>query len=415
VFSVIQKQRFHRSNIYSAAPMPFMQRITWSGVALHAGVVPGYPASHGCIRLTPGFATELWGMTKVGARVVIAPDDVPAHELAHAALPVPLMTPAPETVAAAGEEVLLKAALTTGAVSAPASSPNPSPPPPRLLNPLERAQAAKVSTAADAIAKAKATKEAAQHSSLLTAEANKAIAALGKAERAVAAARARLDAAAKVVEEAKGPEALEKAIAGEAAAKAALDAAEKDAADAAKEENAKTFAAFNAARAAWEAEDASKQAAAAKEAAEHGVEPLSIFISRKTGRIYIRQDWLPVYEAPVTFKEPGLPLGTHLYLATEALENGKALRWLSASMAPTPPKAEARRRGDRDERPAAAPQAAAATPHLTAAQALDMVELPAEARAFIEERLWTGAALIVSDHGISDETGKYTDFIVLTR
>jgi lipoprotein-anchoring transpeptidase ErfK/SrfK len=81
VFSVIQKQRFHRSNIYSAAPMPFMQRITWSGVALHAGVVPGYPASHGCIRLTPGFATELWGMTKVGARVVIAPDDVPAHPL----------------------------------------------------------------------------------------------------------------------------------------------------------------------------------------------------------------------------------------------------------------------------------------------------------------------------------------------
>jgi len=51
VFSVISKQRWHRSNIYRAAPMPYMQRITWSGIALHAGVVPGHPASHGCIRL----------------------------------------------------------------------------------------------------------------------------------------------------------------------------------------------------------------------------------------------------------------------------------------------------------------------------------------------------------------------------
>ena len=52
IFSVISKQRWHRSNIYSAAPMPYMQRITWSGIALHAGDLPGYPASHGCIRLT---------------------------------------------------------------------------------------------------------------------------------------------------------------------------------------------------------------------------------------------------------------------------------------------------------------------------------------------------------------------------
>jgi lipoprotein-anchoring transpeptidase ErfK/SrfK len=60
VFSVIQKNRHHRSNIYSGAPMPFMQRITWSGVAMHEGVLPGYPASHGCIRLTHQFASELW-------------------------------------------------------------------------------------------------------------------------------------------------------------------------------------------------------------------------------------------------------------------------------------------------------------------------------------------------------------------
>src|SRR5215470_12337256 len=71
VFSVISKERWHRSNLYSGAPMPYMQRITQSGIALHAGVLPGYPASHGCIRLTNDFAIRLWHLTKRGARVII--------------------------------------------------------------------------------------------------------------------------------------------------------------------------------------------------------------------------------------------------------------------------------------------------------------------------------------------------------
>ena len=73
IFSVISKERRHRSNIYSAAPMPYMQRITWSGIALHAGVLPGYPASHGCIRLSNDFAIQLWHLTERGTRVIIAP------------------------------------------------------------------------------------------------------------------------------------------------------------------------------------------------------------------------------------------------------------------------------------------------------------------------------------------------------
>jgi lipoprotein-anchoring transpeptidase ErfK/SrfK len=78
VFSVIEKDRYHHSNIYSGAPMPFMQRITWGGVALHAGVLPGYPASHGCIRMPSDFATKMWGWTKMGARVFVTPSDLPA-------------------------------------------------------------------------------------------------------------------------------------------------------------------------------------------------------------------------------------------------------------------------------------------------------------------------------------------------
>jgi hypothetical protein len=83
VFSVVEKQRWHRSNIYSAAPMPYMQRITWSGIALHAGVLPGYPASHGCIRLTNDFAIRLWHLTKRGTRVIIARQDVLPVEIAN--------------------------------------------------------------------------------------------------------------------------------------------------------------------------------------------------------------------------------------------------------------------------------------------------------------------------------------------
>ena len=71
VYSILEKRKWHRSNLYSAAPMPFMQRLTWSGIALHAGRLPGYPASHGCIRLSEEFARKLFGETSIGVDVVI--------------------------------------------------------------------------------------------------------------------------------------------------------------------------------------------------------------------------------------------------------------------------------------------------------------------------------------------------------
>jgi lipoprotein-anchoring transpeptidase ErfK/SrfK len=71
-FPILQKARFHRSNLYSNAPMPFMQRLTWTGIALHAGHDPGYPASHGCIRLPLAFARDLFAMTRLGTPVTVA-------------------------------------------------------------------------------------------------------------------------------------------------------------------------------------------------------------------------------------------------------------------------------------------------------------------------------------------------------
>src|SRR6476661_6059208 len=89
VFTVLQKQVEHYSSKYDSAPMPYMQRLTWYGVALHAGNLPGYPASHGCIRLPKGFAKLLYGATKLGMTVVIAQGRAS-----------PRISPAPQIVAA---------------------------------------------------------------------------------------------------------------------------------------------------------------------------------------------------------------------------------------------------------------------------------------------------------------------------
>src|SRR5260370_30181920 len=95
VFSVIQKQKLHHSNIYSGAPMPYMQRITWSGIAIHAGVLPGYPASHGCIRMPMAFAVKMWNWTKMGARVVVVPGELTPENFSHPLLATQKVVPQP--------------------------------------------------------------------------------------------------------------------------------------------------------------------------------------------------------------------------------------------------------------------------------------------------------------------------------
>src|SRR5882757_8070688 len=95
VFSVIQKHKLHHSNIYSNAPMPFMQRITWSGVAMHAGVLPGYPASHGCIRMPMAFAIKMWNWTRMGARVVVTPGEMTPASFSHPLLATQKVAPQP--------------------------------------------------------------------------------------------------------------------------------------------------------------------------------------------------------------------------------------------------------------------------------------------------------------------------------
>src|SRR5262249_59591974 len=102
VFSIIEKDRYHHSNLYSNAPMPYMQRITWSGVALHEGVLPGYPASHGCIRMSHDFAQKLWPVTNLGVRVIVAHNELAPVDFAHPKLFVPKPKPPTPAIAMDG-------------------------------------------------------------------------------------------------------------------------------------------------------------------------------------------------------------------------------------------------------------------------------------------------------------------------
>src|SRR5262249_35381903 len=94
VFSVIEKDRYHRSNLYGDAPMFYMHRLTWSGVAMHEGMLPGYAASHGCIRMPTSFVSRLWQITKLGMRVVVARNDPSQAEFSHAKLSTRAQRPA---------------------------------------------------------------------------------------------------------------------------------------------------------------------------------------------------------------------------------------------------------------------------------------------------------------------------------
>ena len=89
VFAVVEKKKDHRSNMYDDAWMPHMQRITWNGIALHGGPLPGYAASHGCVRMPFGFAEKLFDKTRIGMRVIISPNDAAPVEFSHPALFVP--------------------------------------------------------------------------------------------------------------------------------------------------------------------------------------------------------------------------------------------------------------------------------------------------------------------------------------
>jgi hypothetical protein len=289
VFSVIGKKRWHRSNLYSAAPMPYMQRLTWSGIALHAGVLPGYPASHGCIRLKTDFAVRLWQLTRRGTRIIIASHDTRPLEIAHprlfAAKPKALSGPLGSSVASADNAMTMAAAV--------------------------------------------------QHSSPP-------------------------DTGAQHVTASQAPGFTRSAV------------------------------------------------------ASPNVGPISVFVSRKLRRLFVRQGSTPLFDSPVRIRDPEEPLGTHVFTVMKFQEEDAALRWTVVSM---PEKSHRTLRGSSGHAPD--DQIAETSPTSSspdkANAALDRIEIAQDVVERIAKRVTPGSSLIVSDHGISKETGKGTDFIVVMQ
>jgi hypothetical protein len=324
IFSVIQKQVFHRSNIYNDAPMPYMQRITWSGVAMHEGESIGHRASHGCIRMPHDFAIRLYHLTKLGTRVVIANSELKPTEFADPHLFVHKEKP-PEVAASVANELE-----------------------PVVAKPVGLAVHASIPPLASAV---------------------------DSAEQKTAATPT-----------------LDPPGTGDATMQAPPAQPE----DAAKE--------------------LAKVAAAKKT-------PISIFISRKRQRLYIRQDLEPLFDTPIVIAQPEAPFGTHVFTALEFTGADRTtMRWNVVSLPAEAPKRaqyveERPRNGkhDRSHRREIEDETTASPPLSSPAQVLARIEIPPEVIEAISQMILPGSSLIVSDQGLGDETGEGTDFIVVTR
>jgi hypothetical protein len=431
IYSVVQKKEVHASNVYEDGNMPFMQRITWTGIAMHAGVLPGQPASHGCVRMPHPFAQRLFGLTDIGLRVIVVRDDILPADIDHPALFKPnparqelaLATPPPSGRASGNDRA---PAIRLGSSSSASDIPPTlgSAKHVQILKSIAAAKSAEADAAGKraADAKAAAARKAAEAApavrTLRAAEANQAKAEeiLKGAERALETANSTPNPPADSPEGAKQESAKqesvkqaelakEKAAARLAEAQAQLQAAKLQA-------QVKADAAARAGEEAKAAEAARDVAVEAAEEANRRTSPVSVFISRKTQRLYIRQGYLPVFEGPVTIRDADKPIGTFVYTALGYLNNGADVRWSVVSMYKYANGAEpvaqlARKRGEgRDSDGIPADVAAAKA-------ALDRIAIPQEAIDRISEAVLPGSSLIISDEGASIETGKDTDFVVL--
>src|SRR5262245_10307011 len=280
VFALVDKEEDHRSNMYDDAWMPHMQRITWNGIALHGGPLPGYAASHGCVRMPFDFAEKMFDKTRIGMRVIISPHDSAPVEFSHATLFVP------------NAKAIADA--------------------PSRAETLAR-EAAETAKAADEAKKAAAT--AARETATLTAS-------LRKLEGLKTRADAELAQATKAVDSAKSDEA--RAQAEELKQKAADRGKQLDTAKA--EAKAKLDSLATAKDVAKAAGTRKAEAAKAASDAKLALEPVSVYISRATRMLYVRRntgkkwpDGGEVFDAtievPIKIRDADKPIGTHVYTA----------------------------------------------------------------------------------------------------
>jgi lipoprotein-anchoring transpeptidase ErfK/SrfK len=463
VFSVIQKHKLHHSNIYSNAPMPYMQRITWSGVALHAGVLPGYPASHGCIRMPMGFAVKMWNWTRMGARVVVTPGETTPESFSHPLLPSLKVAPRPVVaeqphadapVAAKADKGVPETKPSTAATKLelrPTVGDRDAVTPVAGLTPVTLRDQTHTAEAADA--KGMVTMSDASSGSNATPREDRTAAANGantddaktesiKTESIKTESVKTESVKADPVNADGAP--LPKDVAGSvkpderaASAEAKADAPNRDPAkiessepEPSKVEPAKTDAAASnekpaetvkaAGGGAASAPDDKDQSRLAKPEATKRSGQIAVFISRKDSKIYVRQNFAPLFDAPVTIAPSDRPLGTHVFTAEVDKTDANVLHWSVVSLPMSARgilRASDEEQGSRRHKNALASAEAKPLPAPDSpAEALDRISLPADIMARISEALTTGASIIVSDQGINQgETGEGTDFIVSLR
>ena len=436
VFSVIQKHKLHHSNIYSSAPMPYMQRITWSGVAMHAGVLPGYPASHGCIRMPMAFAVKMWGWTRMGARVVVTPGEMTPADFSHPLLmaqkvvlqPAAANEPTSDAPSAAKTD---KASDANGAVKPAISAASLELRPTvghdgSVKSGMSEPPAAPLTQTADARAALPATNAPVMMTDATSSGGNP-----SQRNEAAAPGETASSESAKtgVTTQTSGD-----AVRTEGPAKDARTEAPKTGASGSNEkssekpdENVKAVTDIRPAAPDVKNDqprlDAEKAAVSKPDPAI--VAPpkrsgqIAAFVSRKDSKLYVRQNFSPLFEVPVTIAPSDRPLGTHVFTAQVDKNDANVLHWSVISL-PAParyaePRDEDERASRRRKIAGAAQNKAIPAPN-SPAEALDRLTIPPDAMAKISEALSTGSSIIVSDQGISSgETGAGTDFIVSLR
>jgi hypothetical protein len=350
VFALIEKDKDHHSSMYDDAWMPNMQRITWNGIALHGGPLPGYAASHGCVRMPYDFAETLFDKTEIGMRVIISPNDAEPVDFSDPKLFVP-------------NADAIKAA-------------------PGKAEALSR-EAEDAARAADEAKKTAAT--TAREAATLTASLKK-LEGLKKSADAQLAYTDKLLAAAKTDQaKAKAEDLKQKAEAKVADLRTQLDTAKAD---------TKVSAAAAAKDAAKEA--ATKKANTAKAAIEAklALEPVSVYISRATQKLYVRRNThkpapdgggevFDTFEVPITIRDPDKPIGTHVFTAIAKSDAG--LRWTEVTI------------DDGDN----------------AKDALDRITIPQDVLDRIAPTAAPRSSIIISDEPLSAETNYRTEFVAV--
>ncbi|MEM7300809.1 MAG: L,D-transpeptidase family protein [Pseudomonadota bacterium] len=347
VFSILEKKKFHRSNIYSNAPMPFMQRLTWSGIALHASnSVPAYPASHGCVRLPNSFAPELYKLTKRGAHVVINSSETAPVPVSHPTLFQPVKPRDATKVAFAGPtSTLLRGtnAMTTAKAETDGNG-----------SPIKASEPKKYSEKPLRILITRRTENE------LMADVQRLLNELGYK--------------AGDVDGYFGPT------------------------------TAGAIKRFQKIVGLKETGTVSKKLISELYRVTAGT-------AAPTGHIYVRQGFKPLFDAPMIIRKPEERLGAALYTVAGLDAKTGVASWLKVALKDQPKLSKK----DKKSKKAETSSFLVMKQEKPVANVLDRLNVPADIRKKISERLTHGSSLAISDHGLGPETGKGTDFVVLTR